>query len=65
MPLYRYYPIPGDRMGFLWCATQISGLGILEFGPMGTTNFATRHMGENAPIYSTPVSYTHLTLPTT
>lgn len=33
MPLYRYYPIPGDRMGFLWCATQISGLGILEFGP--------------------------------
>lgn len=56
MPLYRYYPIPGDRMGFLWCATQISGLGILEFGPMGTTNFATRHMGENAPIYSTHIN---------
>ena len=43
-------------MGFLWCATQIKGLGILEFGPMGTTNFATRHMGENAPIYSTHIN---------
>ena len=56
MPLFRYYPIPGDRMGFLWCATQIKGLGILEFGPMGTTNFATRHMGEAAPIYSTHIN---------
>lgn len=56
MPLYRYYPIPGDRMGFLWCATQVSGLAILEYGPMGTTNFATRHMGDAAPIFSTHIN---------
>lgn len=56
MALYRYYPIPGDRMGFLWCATQIKDIGIIEFGPMGTTNFATRHMGQQCSIHSTHIS---------
>lgn len=57
---YRYLPIPSDRMGFLWAVTGIPGVEILEFGPMGTTNFATRHMGE-APIYTTHIRDSVLT----
>ena len=60
MAVYRYLPIPSDRMGFLWAVTNIPGVAILEFGPMGTTNFATRHMDE-APIYSTHISDSVLT----
>lgn len=60
MAVYRYLPIPSDRMGFLWAVTNIPGIEILEFGPMGTTNFATRHM-EEAPIYSTHISNAVLT----
>lgn len=56
MPLYRYYPVPGERVGFFWCTCQIKGLAVLEFGPMGTTNFATRHMGDRAPLYSTHIN---------
>lgn len=60
MAVYRYLPIPSDRMGFLWAVTNIPGIAVLEFGPMGTTNFATRHMDE-APIYSTHISDSVLT----
>lgn len=60
MAVYRYLPIPSDRMGFLWAVTNIPGIEVLEFGPMGTTNFATRHM-EEAPIYSTHISDAVLT----
>ncbi|WP_343209586.1 nitrogenase component 1 [Anaerolentibacter hominis] len=60
MAVYRYLPIPSDRMGFLWAVTGIDGIAVLEFGPMGTTNFATRHM-EEAPIYSTHITDSVLT----
>lgn len=60
MAVYRYLPIPSDRMGFLWAVTNIPDVAVLEFGPMGTTNFATRHMDE-APIYSTHISDSVLT----
>ncbi len=60
MAVYRYLPIPSSRMGFLWAVTNIPGIAVLEFGPMGTTNFATRHM-EEAPIYSTHISDSVLT----
>jgi len=60
MPLYRYLPVPSDRMGFLWSTAYIDGVALLEFGPMGTTNFATRHM-EEAPIYSTHITDSVLT----
>lgn len=60
MAVYRYLPIPSSRMGFLWAVTNIPGVAVLEFGPMGTTNFATRHM-EEAPIYSTHISDSVLT----
>lgn len=60
MAVYRYLPIPSSRMGFLWAVTNIPGIAVLEFGPMGTTNFATRHM-EEAPIYSTHINDSVLT----
>lgn len=60
MAIYRYLPIPSDRMGFLWAVTNIPEVAVLEFGPMGTTNFATRHM-EEAPIYSTHINDSVLT----
>ena len=60
MAVYRYLPIPSSRMGFLWAVTNIPGVAVLEFGPMGTTNFATRHM-EEAPVYSTHISDSVLT----
>lgn len=60
MAVYRYLPIPSSRMGFLWAVTNIPDVAVLEFGPMGTTNFATRHM-EEAPIYSTHINDSVLT----
>ena len=60
MAVYRYLPIPSDRMGFLWAVTGIPWIAVLEFGPMGTTNFATRHM-EEAPIYTTHITDSVLT----
>lgn len=58
MGLYKYYPVPSDRMGALWTLLPIKGGCILEFGTSGTTRFAlnsfSRMQGEqNSRIYST------------
>lgn len=39
MGLYKYYPIPSDRMGALWTLLPIKGSCIVEFGTSGTTRF--------------------------
>lgn len=39
MNLYRYFPVPSDRMGTLWTLGSIKDAYIVEFGPAGTTHF--------------------------
>lgn len=58
MGLYKYYPIPSDRMGALWTLLPIKGSCILEFGTSGTTrfelnNFARMQGEQHSEIYST------------
>lgn len=40
MALFKYFPIPNERMGRLWSLSSISDSVIIEFGPMGTSDFA-------------------------
>ncbi|WP_142415553.1 nitrogenase component 1 [Hathewaya massiliensis] len=40
MNLYRYFPVPSDRMGTLWTLGSIKDAYIVEFGPAGTTHFS-------------------------
>ncbi|UNC93075.1 nitrogenase component 1 [Candidatus Contubernalis alkaliaceticus] len=38
--LYKYFPLPSDRMGVLWTLAPIKDACILEYGPAGTTHYA-------------------------
>lgn len=40
MSLFRYYPLPSDRMGTLWTLCSIKDACIIEYGPSGNTSFA-------------------------
>lgn len=58
MGLYKYYPIPSDRMGALWTLLSIQDACILEFGTAGTTRFAINtfnkmQANENSKLFST------------
>lgn len=66
MNLYKYYPIPSDRMGFLWSLTSIEDCYVIEFGPAGTTHFAIEGIMElNAEhkmnVYTTHISEVDIT----
>jgi nitrogenase molybdenum-cofactor synthesis protein NifE len=39
MQLYKYLPLPSDRMGTLWALTSIKDACIVEYGPAGTTHY--------------------------
>lgn len=58
MEMYKYMPLPSDRMGLLWTLSSIQDACILEFGPAGTTHYAVEGIGslnatEGARVYST------------
>ncbi len=58
MEMYKYMPLPSDRMGLLWTLASIEDACILEFGPAGTTHYAVEGIGslnatEGAKVYST------------
>ncbi len=40
MRLYKYLPVPSDRMGLLWTLGSIKDICIVEYGPAGTTHYA-------------------------
>ncbi|TCK92817.1 nitrogenase molybdenum-cofactor synthesis protein NifE [Natranaerovirga hydrolytica] len=65
MALYRYLPVPSDRMGTLWTLSCIKDAFIIEFGPSGTTHFAMEGMMQlngdhNANIYTTHINETDI-----
>jgi light-independent protochlorophyllide reductase B subunit len=65
MELYKYFPTPSDRMGTLWTLTSIEDVYIIEFGPAGTTHFATEGtMGlngeHNASVFTTHINETDI-----
>ncbi|WP_461612024.1 nitrogenase component 1 [Clostridium sp. Marseille-QA1073] len=67
MALYKYYPIPSDRMGSLWTLLPIKDAYILEFGTSGTTRFElnsfARMQGEqNSKIFTTHLDETDIAL---
>lgn len=39
MQLYKYLPLPSDRMGTLWSLVSIKDACIIEYGPAGTTHY--------------------------
>lgn len=58
MEIYKYLPLPSDRMGMLWTISSIEDVCIVEFGPAGTTHYAVEGVGslnaeDKARIYST------------
>lgn len=58
MEMYKYMPLPSDRMGLLWTLASIQDACILEFGPAGTTHYAVEGIGslnatEGEKVYST------------
>ena len=67
MGLYKYYPIPSDRMGALWTLLPIKGSCILEFGTSGTTrfelnSFAKMQGNQNSKIFSTHLDETDIAM---
>lgn len=67
MALYKYYPMPSDRMGSLWTLLPIKDAYILEFGTSGTTRFElnsfARMQGEqNSKIFTTHLDETDIAL---
>ncbi|KAF5086214.1 Light-independent protochlorophyllide reductase subunit B [anaerobic digester metagenome] len=61
MKLYRYFPLPSDRMGALWALCGIKEACILEFGPSGNTSYATSgFLNLNAKVHAN-IFTTHLT----
>lgn len=38
--LYKYFPIPSDKMGYFWSISSIKEACIIEYGPGGTTHYA-------------------------
>lgn len=66
MNLYKYFPVPSDRMGILWTLSSIKDICIIEFGPAGTTHYAVEGIGQlngehNANIYSTHMNESDVT----
>ncbi len=66
MALSKYFPVPSDRMGFLWTLTSVSECYVIEFGPAGTTHFAIEGVMElNAEhkmnVYTTHISEVDIT----
>ncbi len=58
LQLYKHLPLPSDRMGSLWALSSIEGACIIEYGPAGTTHFATEGLmllnaELNAKLFST------------
>ncbi len=56
--LYKYLPLPSDRMGVIWALSTIKDAYIIEYGPAGTTHYAleglTQYNGElQAKLYTT------------
>ena len=67
MGLYKYYPIPSDRMGALWTLLPIKDSCILEFGTSGTTrfelnSFAKMQGNQNSKIFSTHLDETDIAM---
>ena len=67
MGLYKYYPLPSDRMGALWTLLPIKGSCILEFGTSGTTrfelnSFARMQGDQNSKIFSTHLDETDIAM---
>jgi len=56
--LYKYLPLPSDRMGVIWALSTIKDACIIEYGPAGTTHYALeglmQYNGElKAKLYTT------------
>ncbi|MBX4261376.1 nitrogenase component 1 [Clostridium estertheticum] len=67
MGLYKYYPLPSDRMGALWTLLPIKDSCILEFGTSGTTrfelnSFAKMQGDQNSKIFSTHLDETDIAM---
>ena len=39
MQLYKYLPLPSDRMGVMWALASVKDACIIEYGPAGTTHY--------------------------
>ena len=61
MSLYKYYPLPSDRMGTLWTLCSIEGAYIIEFGPSGNTSFAPQGIKSLNAELRANVFTTHIT----
>ncbi|MBS3937410.1 MAG: nitrogenase component 1 [Peptococcaceae bacterium] len=46
MSLYKFLPLPSDRMGVLWALSSLKGACILEYGPAGTTHYGIESYGK-------------------
>lgn len=69
MELYKFFPIPSDRMGTLWTLSTIADIFIIEFGPAGTTHFAQEGMmqlngSHKANVYTTHIDETDISFGT-
>jgi nitrogenase molybdenum-iron protein alpha/beta subunit len=46
MQLYKYFPTPSDRMGVLWSLVSIKDACVIEYGPAGTTHYASEGIAQ-------------------
>ena len=60
MGLYKYYPVPSDRMGALWTLLPINDSCIIEFGTSGTTRFELNSFAKMQGIQNSKIFSTHL-----
>lgn len=60
MNFTKYFPVPSDRMGFLWTLTSIEDCYVVEFGPAGTTHFAVEGVMELGAEHKMNVYTTHM-----
>lgn len=58
--MIKYFPVPSDRMGFLWTLTSIKDCYVIEFGPAGTTHFAIEGVMELGAEHQMNVFTTHM-----
>ena len=60
MSLYRYLPVPSDRMGIIWALLTVPDAIILEYGPAGTTHYSVSAYGAMGLETNQKIFTTHL-----
>ncbi|MCC5910834.1 MAG: nitrogenase component 1 [Clostridiaceae bacterium] len=67
MQLYKYLPLPSDRLGTLWALLSIKDACIIEYGPAGTTHYAIEGFGQlnselRAKLFTTHMDETNIVM---